>query len=473
MNRKIISLFISTLLIATILSAIGIADDNENNNITNRLFDGIIDNTHETTQTFILKGDQTFYAHRTYPSANNDLVSFDPTLPGTLNSIATATSTDFLAGGCWAEDTWWAVEYADPSNANIWTIDHITGTMTLVGASGSAEGLNGLAYDSSTGTMYACSGTNLYSIDMITAAATLVGSMSSSGLMIGIACDNAGNMYGVDLGDDSLYSIDTTTGAATLIGSLGGGIDLNYAQDCAYDKDNDILYLAALTIHAGNQGTLYTIDTTTGIATSVGMIGTELTELVGFAIPYASGPSPQDVMITALEANWNLVSLPFNVSLPKANITVNYGGTNYSWADAVTYGYVNDVVFGWDRVGQSYNFANTFVPGDGYWMYAYYDCELWVDNITIVPDEYVTSLEQNWNLMGVPSVQNLDKVNITVNYGGTDYSWADAVTNGYVNDVVFGWDRGGQSYNFANMFIPGDGYWMYAYFDCILKRPVI
>ena len=375
MNRKIISIFVSTLLIATFISAIGIADGNENNDTTNRLFDGIIDNTHETTQTFTSKGNQTFYGHRTYPSANNDLISFDPTLPGTLNSIATATSIDFLAGGCWAEDTWWAVEYAETSNANIWTIDHMTGTMTLFGASGSAEGLNGLAYDPSTGTMYACSGTNLYTIDMTTAAAALVGPMGSS-VMIGIACDNAGNMYGVDLGDDSLYSINTLTGSASLIGSLGGGIDLNYAQDCAYDKDNDILYLAALTIHAGNQGTLYTIDTTTGVATSIGMLGTELTEIVGFAIPYSSGPSPQDVMLTALEPGWNLVSLPFNTSVDKINVTVNYLGTNYTWADAVTAGYVNQFVFGWDRIGQSYVFADIFIPGESYWMYTTVDCLL-------------------------------------------------------------------------------------------------
>jgi len=364
-------------LIITVGPIIGFADDNENNNTTNRLFDGVVDNTHETPQTFTLKGNQTFYAHRTFPSADNDLVSFDPTVPGTLNSIATVTSADFLAGGCWVEDTWWAVEYTDTTNANIWTIDHITGTMTLFGASGSAEGLNGLAYDPSTETMYGCSGLNLYSIDMTTAAASLVGAMGNAGgVMIGIACDNAGNMYGVDLGDDSLYSIDTTSGAATLIGSLGGGIDLSYAQDCAYDKDNDILYHAAITIQAGNQGIFYTIDTSTGTATSLGMVGTELTELVAFAIPYASGPSPQDVTITALETGWNLVSLPFNVSIPKGNITINYGSANYSWADAVSNGYVNDVVFGWDRAGQSYNFANTFIPGDGYWVYSIVDCNL-------------------------------------------------------------------------------------------------
>jgi hypothetical protein len=115
---------------------------------------------------------------------------------------------------------------------------------------------------------------------------------SAGGLMIGMACDNDGNLYGEDIGDDSLYSIDSTTGAATLIGSFGGGINLNYAQDMAYDKNNDILYLSALTIHAGNEGGLYSVDVTTGVATYIGMLDTQLVEVGCFAIPYEGEEPP-------------------------------------------------------------------------------------------------------------------------------------------------------------------------------------
>ncbi len=463
------------LLITTLMSIIGVAD-NENNNVS-ILPEGGGTSSGDNNIYPILQADRNdiFYASNLHD--NDNLVYFDPTEPDNFTVIGPSISASFLAAACFVEDTWYAVEYSDgtPTYPDdiIWAIDHNNGTMTEIGNFGLSEPINGLAYDDTTGVLYGCTGTNLYIINQSTGAATLVGAMGNGGgTMVGIACNSYGNMYGEDLGDDNLYSINTSTGVATIIGSLG--IDLNYAQDMAYDKDNDTCYITGYKGSTNGGGALYSVNTSTGLATLIGdfPIGSMgcPSEVAAFAIPYTAGPSPQDVMITALEDNWNLVSLPFNVSIPKGNITVSYGGTNYSWADAVTNGYVNDVVFGWDRVGQSYNFASTFIPGDGYWMYAYYDCELWVDNITIVPDEYVTSLKQNWNLMGVPSVQNLDKVNITVDYGGTDYSWADAVTNGYVNDVVFGWDRVGQSYNFASTFIPGDGYWMYAYYACTLKQ---
>jgi len=54
----------------------------------------------------------------------------------------------------------------------------------------------------------------------------------------------------------------------------------------------------------------------------------------------------------------------------------------------------------------------------------------------------------------------------------TDVSWNTAVSNGWISDYVFGWDRSGQSYNFADMFMPGHAYWMYAYQPCTLRRTV-
>ena len=231
---------------------------------------------------------QTCYAFEIY--LYDMSITFETDNPGTLTTIGAMTSTEFMAGGCWADGTWFGCEYSEPLNSNIWTIDETTGAMTLIGASGA--GLNGMAYDDTTDTLFGCSGTHLYTIDKTTGAGTLVGAMGNAGgLMIGMACDNDGNLYGEDIGDDSLYSIDSTTGSATLIGSFGG-IDLNYAQDMAYDKNNDILYLSALTIHAGNQGSLYSVDVTTGAATLIGMLDTQLVEVGCFAIPYEGEEPP-------------------------------------------------------------------------------------------------------------------------------------------------------------------------------------
>jgi hypothetical protein len=253
------------------------------------------------------KGD-TFYAEDLFTDM---LVSFDSTMPGTFTDIAAATSSNFLAGGCFAEDTWYAVEYG----GNIWTINEGTGVMTSVGYSG--ESLNGIAFDDSLDTLYGCSGDALYTVDMTTGAATYVGDFgSTTGSMIGIASDGEGELYGYTVSFttvDSLYSIDPSSGAATEIGSLG--VSMLYAQDCAFDKDNDILYLAAYTEFKAvpgllpdsrdprrepqqhKDGGLYICDVNDASLTPVGSFPGG-TEVACFAIPYTLGPSvcwPQGV----------------------------------------------------------------------------------------------------------------------------------------------------------------------------------
>ena len=109
--------------------------------------------------------------------------------------------------------------------------------------------------------------------------------------------DAAGNLYGVDPGDDNLYSINSTTGAATIIGALG--IDLaENVQDMDYDKDNDILYLAA---YLSTGGSLYTVNISTGAATLVGQFENGV-ELDAFAIPYGVTVVPDDLGIVSISS---------------------------------------------------------------------------------------------------------------------------------------------------------------------------
>jgi len=266
------------------------------NNITPGTFVPTTENYHVqdmsiqfTNYNFLNKGKACF-GYQAYPNPDL-LVWFEIDDSGTLNTIGTPISSDKIAGGTWVDGVWWCCEYTPVSNSKIWIIDHVTGNMTLVGESGSSEGLHGLAYDDTTGTMYACGATNLFTIDMSTGAATLVGPFGiSSGLMIGIACNGIGNMYGEDLHTDSFYSIDPASGAATLIGPLG--LDLNHGQDMAFDKENGICYLSAFTVHAGNEGALYTCNLTSGATTKIGNFGSVPTQITGFVIPYSLNDPP-------------------------------------------------------------------------------------------------------------------------------------------------------------------------------------
>ena len=40
---------------------------------------------------------------------------------------------------------------------------------------------------------------------------------------------------------------------------------------------------------------------------------------------------------------------------------------------------VSDYIFGWNDIGQYYEFADILQPMYGYWMYVFEDCELWVE----------------------------------------------------------------------------------------------
>lgn len=217
------------------------------------------------------------YAYVAYDPTNGlpqGPCSFELNDPDSIVSLAPGTAGNFIAAGTWANGKWYGEEFGV---GNLYEIDHLNGNMTFIGSCG--LNIGGLAWDGTT--MYACTGTQLVIIDPEDGTATMVGPMGNTQFMVGIACNSAGEMYGVDIYDDNLYSINKTTGAATVIGPLG--IDLSeYAQDIAYDKSNDVLYLAGFVDLVGK---LYTVNTSTGAATMVGefMNGAELD---AFAIPY-------------------------------------------------------------------------------------------------------------------------------------------------------------------------------------------
>jgi len=170
-----------------------------------------------------------------------------------------------------------------------------------------------------------------------------------------------------------------------------------------------------------------------------------------------------------INKDWNLISLPFNQTTDKQDILIWHNENLYTWQDAVASNLVNDYIFGWDRATQSYTFTDTLEPGNGYWMYASDTSELWIQGYALY-DSYITSIEPNWNIIGIPGSEPMSKTDIIVNYGGTDYTWNDAVSTGLLNNYLFGWNSSSQSYGFTDTFQPGYAYWVYAYQPCTLKR---
>ncbi len=289
---------------------------------------------------------------------------------GSISNIA-ENNGDFIAGADWADGKWYGCQYN--TNALV-TIDTLSGSLTTI-ATMSLNSPTGLAYDVSTDVMYVSdydgTGSVLYEVDRTNGSLTQVGDILSSGLIIGIACDKDGNLYGVNLSADQFCSIDKTSGAATSIGDLG--IQINYAQDIAFDRNANVLYG---TLYEGSQnalsqassippasaskagGGLYTIDVATG---SVTLVGSFVDELTGFAIPHDLSPTP------GLEADFTA-----NVTSGQAPLTVQFTdqstGNVTSWA--------------WDFNGDGITDATTQNPSHQYTQEGSYTVSLTVGDGT-------------------------------------------------------------------------------------------
>ena len=173
---------------------------------------------------------------------------------------------------------------------------------------------------------------------------------------------------------------------------------------------------------------------------------------------------------------WSKFSLPFNESINKNEIVIRNNSVDYYWSEAVSEGIVLGFFYGWNRIGQSYSTIDTLEPGHGYWMYAYYNCELLLTS-NIIDNDYITNLEYQWNLFGIPSDELLDKENLIIHYNLTDYSWENATGSNneegepIILGFIYGWNRTPQNYILSDEFEPGLGYWIYAYYSCTLFRP--
>ncbi|MEO9467683.1 PEPxxWA-CTERM sorting domain-containing protein [Parasphingorhabdus sp.] len=126
------------------------------------------------------------------------------------------------------------------NNENLYTVDTATGAATLVGNHGIGD-LFGLAFDASTGKLYASqflNGGGFYEIDANTGAATLVG---NTGTRIGGMTyrGDTNQLVGTNDGTGDFFGLDPANGDQTLLG--GDGFVNN--SDLAFDGDLGVYWL--------------------------------------------------------------------------------------------------------------------------------------------------------------------------------------------------------------------------------------
>ncbi|MFN8178905.1 MAG: hypothetical protein U0167_13330 [bacterium] len=210
-----------------------------------------------------------------------------PTNPRTvaskINTIAVAPS-----------GTIYAVSQGFPSDVppggSLYTINPSTGVPTPVGVLNEFIVTEGdLACDPTTGILYAVDGVGeLFTINTSTAACTVVGTVTVAFNedLSAMAFDSAGTLYMVDSFGPSLVKVNKST--AAVIGSVTMNADVNREiGGLAFDPMSGVAYYAA-----GTTSMLYTVNTTTGLATPVGPIAAP-TGISGLAF-YDVGPTPTD-----------------------------------------------------------------------------------------------------------------------------------------------------------------------------------
>ena len=174
----------------------------------------------------------------------------------------------------------------------------------------------------------------------------------------------------------------------------------------------------------------------------------------------------------SIEDGWNLFSIPIGENIDKTTIIVEYGSPLewHTWAEALSDGVILKFTYGWQAGCYTDGKGNTLEPGEGYWMWAFEDCDLLIPS-NAPTDNHITYLDDGWNLVGVHE-DDLIKTQLRVQYDGEYRLWTYAVTHGVILDFVYDWDRTNQNYALSDIFVSSYGYWVYAYQGCALKEPL-
>ncbi|MEZ5980550.1 MAG: hypothetical protein R3F34_20385 [Planctomycetota bacterium] len=183
-------------------------------------------------------------------------------------------------------------------------VDTATGAGTAVGCAG-YRNVEALAHDPAADVVYGVDALLNYLVrfDAATGEGTFVAELSDTVNCLGLAFDSStSTLYGVDgtASPDTLITIDTTDGSVTFVGGTGSLL-VDTVRGLAYDSSADVLY--------GVDGSrLKSIDRTTGAATDIGEVYSQAgSELQGLAFDRARGVLLATVVSDADDFSGNLL----------------------------------------------------------------------------------------------------------------------------------------------------------------------
>jgi len=150
-------------------------------------------------------------------------------------------------------------------------------------------------------------------------------------------------------------------------------------------------------------------------------------------------------------------------------LRISHTTRNQSWNQAVDNGTILGFLYSYNRAGQNYDFSDSLEPGFGYWLWSYFDCELLISSGK-VGSGHISDLMDGWDIVGLPYNVSIAKISVNVTNNSVDYTWDDAVSNNIILGFIYGWNTTDQLFELCDDFVPGRGYWMYAYYGCDLKN---
>jgi len=102
-----------------------------------------------------------------------------------------------------------------------------------------------------------------------------------------------------------------------------------------------------------------------------------------------------------------------------------------------------------------------------YWMHAFAENEVVLNDFEMVSNEYYIDLTEGWNLIPNPhlAIYNAEQLIFSVNNG--EYEFYDAVQNGLIEPAIYEFDN---YFNSVEQMIPSTAYYLYSYDDDISLR---